>query len=305
MDLPHWSQTSVQRFLECPKAWALAYVHTGAQRPLQPSQPSSSTLPHRTQVRAARATLIEQLEALYNGEVWSDEQLEGRLRTHLEQTNRSDRRRPFALEDLRATCLRQLRALKRTKTLRLLHRQRVATWAYFERSQAMLVSGVRLFAAPDIMLFHQHKWTLVRLRFAPEPHPLVAEMEARLMVHWAMAHPALPSRPHAYRLRTITWRQGAWHEGSPSATHTEQMEAWSMAMNDLNAMQLVRRQVQRDGHLEAVALATKTSACKACSWRSSCLGERSLASAKRDQLEGLLSLHQNEANKSANTASTS
>ena len=305
MDLPHWSQTSVQRFLDCPKAWALTYVHTGTQQPPRPSQRSPSTIPHRTQVRAARATLIEQLEALYNGEVWSDEQLEGRLRTHLEQTNRSDRQRPFALDDLRATCLRQLRALKRTKTLRLLHRQRVATWAYFERSQAMLVRGVRLFSAPDIMLFHQHKWTLVRLRFAPEPHPLVAEMEARLMVHWAMAHPALPSRPNAYRLRTITWRQGAWHEGSPTATQAEHMEAWSMALNDLNAMQLVRRQVQRDGHLAAVALATNTSACKACSWRSSCLGERSLASAKRDQLEGLLTLHQNEANKSANTASTS
>ena len=305
MDLPHWSQTSVQRFLECPKAWALTYVHTGTQQPPRPSQRSPSTIPHRTQVRAARATLIEQLEALYNGEVWSDEQMEGRLRTHLEQTNRSNRQRPFVLDGLRAACLGQLRTLKRTKTLRLLHRQRVATWAYFERSQAMLVRGVRLFAAPDIMLFHQHKWTLVRLRFAPEPHPLAAEMEARLMVHWAMAHPALPSRPDAYRLRTITWRQGAWHEGSPTATQAEHMEAWSMAMNDLNAMQLVRRQVQRDGHMAAVALATKTSACKTCSWRSSCLGERSLASAKRDQLEGLLTLHQIEANKSAKTASTS
>ena len=305
MDLPHWSQTSVQRFLECPKAWALTYVHTGARRPLQHKQRSPSTVPHRMQVRAARATLIEQLEALYNGEVWSDEQLEGRLMTHLEQSDGSSRRYPFGLEGQRATCLFQLRTLKQTKTLRLLHRQRVATWAYFARSQAMLVRGVRLFAAPDIMLFHQHKWTLVRLRFAPEPHPLVAEMEARLMVHWAMAHPALPSRPDAYRLRTITWRQGAWHEGSPTATQAEQMEAWSMALTDLNAMQFVRRQVLRDGHLAAVPLATKTSACKACSWRSSCLGERSLASAKRDQLEGLLTLHQNEASKSAKTASTS
>jgi len=305
MDLPHWSQTSVQRFLECPKAWALTYVHTGARGPINNRQHSPSTIPHRTQVRAARATLIEQLEALYNGEIWSDEQLDGRLMTHLEQTDGSGRRYPFGLEGQRATCLSQLRTLKRTKTLRLLHRQRIATWAYFERSQAMVVSGVRLFAAPDIMLFHQHKWTLVRLRFAPEPYPLVAEIEARLMIHWAMAHPALPSRPSAYRLRTITWRQGGWHESSPTATQTEQMEAWSMALTDVNAMQLVRRQVHRDGHLAAVPLATKARACKACSWRSSCLGDRSLASAKRDQLESLLTLHQNEANKSAKTASTS
>ena len=78
-----------------------------------------------------------------------------------------------------------------------------------------------------------------------------------------------------------------------------------MALTDLNAMQLVRQQVLRDGTLAAVPLATKNSACKACSWRSSCLGERSLASAKRDQLEGLLTLHQNEASKSAKTAATS
>jgi len=305
MTLPHWSQTSVQRFLECPKAWALTYVHSGAQRPPETRRASPTRLPHRTQVRAARATLIEQLEALYNGETWSDEQLEGRLMTHLDLANGSDRERPFQLERERTTSLRQLRALRRTATLRLLHKQRIAMWAYFERSHPMDVNGIRLYAAPDVMLHHQHRWTLVRLRFAPEPNPLVAEMEARLMVHWAMAHPALPSRPEAYRLRTLTWRRGTWYEASPTATATQLMEAWAMALTDLNAMQHVRRQVHRDGHLAAVPLATCSSVCDACSWRSSCLGGRSLASAKRDQLEGLLSLHQNEASKSANTASTS
>ena len=306
MTLPHWSQTSLQLFMACPKAWLLTYSN---QHPKQGPMRRNTSHPnlHLARIRAGRTVMIERFEALYNGEKWTAKKALSRLQSHLEESLSQARRRvpKEHIEAALENTLHQLEAMKGTKALRRVFDQRAPRWAYFPRSQDMLIRGVRVYSAPDLMVHHQHKWTLVRIRFGPRPEPHHAEAEARLMVHWAMAHQALPSHQEAYRIRTLSWSNNGWEEHRITVNQPLMAESWALMSSDLQAMKQTQRLLRDRGDYGAVPLATSASACAACRWKPSCLGERTLASAKRDQIEGLLSQHQSEPTRSANTASTS
>ena len=307
MTLPHWSQTSLRLFITCPKAWMLTYHRERTNR--APSTTGQSMAPnlHLAQIRAGRATMIERFQALYNGELWTRETVLLNLERQLEAElgDRTKRYPDALLRGLLSTSIVQLEALKHTRTLRRVFDQHAPRWAYFPRSHPMSIHGIRLFAAPDLMIFHQHKWTLVRIRFGPRPNPKQADAEARLMAHWSMAHEALPSNQDAYRIRTLSWSEGAWEEHRVAINPTLLSEAWGLMSSDVRAMRRTQRLVREHDGFAAVPLAQNAASCTLCRWKTRCLGERTLSAAKRDQIEGLLALHHNEATRSASTASTS
>ena len=292
--------------MTCPKAWVLTYGQQERPRPAQQRAAASSNHLH-ARIRAGRTTMIERFEALYNGEVWTEQTTALRLKGHLEEAmiDNPRRRPPAHHERTLHLTLHQLRSMKTTRTLRRVFQQRAPKWAYFPRHQSMSIHGIRVFAAPDLMVHHQGKWTLIRIRFGPRPQPRQAETEARLMVHWVMAHKALPSSHDAYRIRTLSWDRGAWVEHRVDINQDRLEEAWGLLSSDVYAMARVQRLVQERRDYASVPLANSSVTCTTCRWKPSCLGERTLTSAKRDQLEGLLAEHHKDAIRSDKTASTS
>ena len=72
---------------------------------------------------------------------------------------------------------------------------------------------MNLYAAPDLAVFHQNRWTLVRLQFrTPAMNPLGQQLEHLLAVHWAMNQPGFPDDINAFRLKVVAWRGTRWRE---------------------------------------------------------------------------------------------
>ena len=50
-----------------------------------------------------------------------------------------------------------------------------------------------MYAAPDLAVFHQNRWTLIRLQFrTPSVNPLGQQLEHLLAVQWALNQPGFP-----------------------------------------------------------------------------------------------------------------
>ena len=303
---PHWSQTSARLMHACPRAWALTYGQSKRHR-----FRSSRTVGRppknldEVMVRAMRLAWAKKTGDLYERKIWTmayttkvlTRLVNDALAEHgiavpmLVRRQKIDR------------AVQQLRLLDNVRTLRPLIEGEPRRWAFFERRESTQVGGMDLYAAPDLAVFHQNRWTLVRLQFrTPRGNQLGQQLEHLLAVHWAMNQPGFPDDINAFRLNVVAWRGTRWREHHLEVSPQSLNQALALAHHDVQEMNWLSRWANADPTLMSLPLASHSSHCDGCQHRRGCPAETGLATAKRLQENAQAKPSQREPTKSAKTA---
>lgn len=284
-NIDHWSKTSFDLFCKCPRAWAVAY----GNKKSSPRSTSNRGRPTRRlsdlAIRAARRTLLEELTDLYNNKRWTEPYTLRRIKAHMDEQVWTHRIRidSLVVEGLVAQILHRLKRLRQTDLLKPIWAREPRRWAFFERINSIQIGGLSLYAAPDIVVYHQHKWTLLRLRFQSGPTLPSRDLEDALMVHWAMHQTGLPDRVEDYRIRTLTWAGGEWIQGDVQTSSNGVRDAWMMLQHDLLEMNWMKRWISADPTMESLPLARRESDCNNCRYLPTCPASKGLKAAKKEQ----------------------
>ena len=284
-NIDHWSKTSFDLFSKCPRAWAIAYGRKNLiAKPIATKGRSSHRLSDLV-IRAGRRTLLEELDDLFNNKKWSLTYLKRRVKAHLDDQLWTHRLRTdsIIIEGLCAQITHRLRRLRETDLLKPLWTREPRRWAYFERITSIQIGKLNLYAAPDLVMYHQHKWTLIRLRFQSGPALPSRELEDLLMIHWAIHQGGLPDKLEDYRIRTLTWTGGQWVQGNVEVDPRSFHSAWMMLQNDMLEMNWMKRWIAADPTLESLPLARRERDCKGCPYQSKCPAVNGLEKAKIGQ----------------------
>ena len=290
----------------CPRAWAITYAPHSAGRKTGRSHASSSARTFdEVLLRTMRTTWLNRLHDQYQRKVWTKPYALRVMRKTaedaLDHTNMSVPSLHYEMGVQKAA--HQVMNLERTAVLRPLFTGQPRRWAYFDRRQSTLVDDIELFAAPDVAIFHQHQWTLVRLQFRSSPHAsLGQQLEHLLMVHWAMNQPGFPDHAEAYRVRIVRWHGQRWHEHTVRINADLLEQALSLVKHDVQEMTWLQRWSSADPSYNSLPLATHHDRCHPCNYREGCPAKHGLKAAKDAQERFLLERTYNEPTKSANTA---
>ena len=295
---PHWSQTSQRLFTECSRAWAHQYAFLEQGKPFLrvPSRPR--TFDDLT-VRVARSIWIERLSDQYQRKVWSDIYRRRRISSTVDEMLWNTR---MDVSELRkATAIHriaeQLRTLEQSSMLRIVFGEQGKRWVYFQRQEKVNLNGIDLFAAPDIAVFHQDKWTLIRIRFRTSKWLPTIDLEHRLMAHWAVQQTGFPSSAGEYRIRELAWSRGIWREQRIEFDEKRMNEALDLLLHDVQEMRWTQRMALADPSLGILPLATSERSCKTCFHRETCPAKTGLHEAKERQREYLTTLNSKSRNK--------
>jgi hypothetical protein len=199
--------------------------------------------------------------------------------------------------------IKQLRLLEQSQSLRPLFTGEPRRWAYFDRRRSADLDGIEVYAAPDVAVFHQHRWTLVRLQFRSSRRPLLGQqLEHLLMVLWARSQPGFPEDMDAYRVKVVRWQGQGWQEHSVVVSHELLDQAMALMNHDVQEMKWLKRWASADPSFASLPLAAHHETCQSCLHRPNCPAKDGLVSAKRTQEKRLLSGAYKDATKSAKTA---
>ena len=305
--IPHWSQTSARLLNTCPRSWVLTYAHeANASFQKQRGRRMASRRPRtfdEAQVQCMRTTWLERIQDQFLGKTWSPLYLERRLQNHLEDAMTTLEPPVPSIHITMAVhrSLRQLQHLEDTLSLRPLFGSKPHRWAYFDRREGATLPSLHLYAAPDVAVHHQHRWTLVRLQFrSPSTTLLSQELEHRLMVHWAMNQPGFPKDWRAYRVKVVRWNINRWIEHTVSVSEETLGQAMALIHHDVQEMKWLQRTAMADPSLSSVPLASSQNSCLGCQHRPACPARDGLAAAKTNAVN--VQLNQSEETKSARTA---
>lgn len=305
--VPHWSQTSARLLNACPRSWVLTYAHeTNAPSQKQRRRRPASRRPRtfdEAQVQCMRTAWLERMQDQFLGKTWSTLYLERRLQYHLDEAVALLDRPPLPLHITMALHrgVGQLKRLENTLSLRPLFGSKPHRWAYFDRREGASFPRLHLYAAPDVAVHHQHRWTLVRIQFRSPSTPLLSqELEHRLMVHWAMSQPGFPNDWQAYRVKVVRWHINRWIEHTVQLSAETLGQAMGLVQHDVQEMKWLQRTATADPSLSSVPLAGSQSTCYGCQHRPTCPAKDGLRAAKNHAEK--LKTNQSEETKSARTA---
>ncbi|RJU91151.1 MAG: hypothetical protein DWC08_06355 [Candidatus Poseidoniales archaeon] len=276
-----WSRTQKNLLLQCPRAWYMQYGKTNKQSSNHRSL--TSQRPWNLMLRAMKETLMDQLEDLHQGKEWSQlltkHQLYSNLkrRTNISMYDVSNVR----LESLLKFAQNRYSRLWRTRILRQLCKNTHSQWYLFDRLEPVDIQGNQLFIAPDMVVRIQNKWHLFRFDMQSSAHSICHEEEANAMAIWAIQHNEFPQNPISFKLHTIAWHQGYWHQKTYQPSEKSVSNCSILLSNDMNAMKSIRTAGNRNPALLPLAQHYRT--CQSCAFRTFCPGGKDLAQAKKEQ----------------------
>jgi len=304
--LPHWSQTSARLMNACPRAWALTYGQLN-RRPFHGMR-TRNTRPRdvdELMLRVMRAAWRKKISDLYERKIWT-RAYTTKVVTRLVNDAIAEHgmSAPVLLRQQKIErAVRQLQQLDAVHALRPLVSGEPRRWAFFDRKEPVRVGNLELYAAPELAVFHQNRWTLVRLQFrTPARNPLGQQLEHLLTVHWAMNQPGFPRDVGSFRLKVVAWRGTRWLEHHVEVSPQSLKQALALAHHDAQEMRWLSRWASADPTLSSLPLAARSQHCDGCQYRKGCPAESGLAAAKLRQEAALVMQTHRAPTKSANTA---
>ena len=159
-------------------------------------------------VRAMRAAWQQKIADLYDRKVWTTAYAKrtlSRLVCDMLEEQRLTVPTSFANRKLRWPCGNS------TSLSTSMHSAPCSTashdaWAFFDRRDPVSLNGLDLYAAPDLAVFHQNRWTLIRLQFrTPHDNPMGQQLEHLLAVLWALQQTGFPEDSGLFRLKVVAW----------------------------------------------------------------------------------------------------
>ena len=287
---PHWSQTSSRLMSACPRAWALTYGSRQETPLSRKDRTARGSQPPRTvdevMVRAMRAAWQQKIADLYDRKVWTTAYAKRTLsRLVYDMLEEQRLTLPDLLREQKiALAMRQLNQLEHVHALRPLFNGEPRRWAFFDRRDPVSLNGLDLYAAPDLAVFHQNRWTLIRLQFrTPHANPMGQQLEHLLAVLWALQQTGFPDDAGSFRMKVVAWRGSRWHEHHLEVTPQSLHQARLLALHDVQEMNWLTRWANADPSLSTLPLAAHHRTCERCVHRKGCPAETGLAKAKRIQ----------------------
>lgn len=303
---PHWSQTSARLMNNCPRAWALTYGHQ--QRPALKRSAFKNTRPRDLDelvLRVMRKAWLEKISDLYQQKIWTTPYTSKVLtRCVNDALAEHGMEAPFLLRQQKIErAVKQLEQLDTVNALRPLASGEPKRWAFFDRRDPVDIEDLTVYAAPDLAVFHQNRWTLIRLQFrTPTNNPLGQQLEHLLAVHWARNQPGFPDEIGAFRLKVVAWRGTRWLEHHVEVSPQSMDQAFSLARHDVQEMSWLTRWASADPTLASMPLASHSRHCKGCLHSLDCPAKSGLAAAKEWQERMQVEAVHSEPTKSAKTA---
>ncbi len=290
----------------CPRAWALTYgrpsPHTKSRTVSRQHQPRTFD---ELLTRTMRATWRRKIEDLYQRKIWSTAYTE-RIFTNMINDALSVAKmevpQQYRQQKIQQS-LKQIQLLEQSTGLRPLVDGQPRRWAYFDRLDSMEVDGVEFYAAPDLAVYHQHRWTLIRIQFrSPRTGLMSQQLEHLLTVLWALKSEGLPDHLAAFRLKVVQWKGSRWYEHTLNITPQLMEQAIGLMKHDVQEMTWLSRWAKADPSLNTLPLAVHNKHCRGCHHRKKCPAVSGLAQAKLRQRSEQIELNQSEATRSLNTA---
>ncbi len=276
-----WSRTRRDLFLKCPRAWYLRYGHQSKSNASKFT--SSRRMPWDLMLRAMKEILIERIEDLREGKVWSlklvEHQLKSALQKNLENSNHRVSTKYSAA--LLRYANHRMTLLWRCRIIQQLVRKIHPCWYVLDRTESVVKDTRRIYSSPDLAILVQNKWHLIRFDMQSAPKKSIDELEANYMVFWAKQQEGFPKRELSYRLHTIGWRKGFWHTETYQPTRQSFRDSMRLLENDYHAMQNMHRYGQFN--LALLPLAASKRTCESCSFRSHCPASQGLLQAQQEQ----------------------
>ena len=252
-----------------------------------------------------RAAWRRKIEDLYQRKIWSAAYTE-RIFSHMvnDALSAAKMEAPLLYRQQKIKqSLKQIQLLEQSTGLRPLVDGQPRRWAYFDRLDSTEVDGIEFYAAPDLAVYHQHRWTLIRIQFrSPRTGLMSQQLEHLLTVLWALKSEGLPDHVTAFRLKVIQWKGSRWQEHTLNITPQLMEQALGLMKHDVQEMTWLSRWAKADPSLSTLPLAVHNKHCRGCHHRKQCPAVGGLAQAKLRQRNQQLELNQSEATKSLNTA---
>ena len=303
---PHWSQTSARLLNTCPRAWALTYGQP-RRSAFEPRQ-NWATRPRDLDelvLRAMRQAWMENISDMYQRKIWTkaytSKVVSRRVHDALAEHNMDA---PMLLRQQKIErAVQQLRLLGAVHALRPMTGGEPKRWAFFDRRDPVEIGDLTVYAAPDLAVFHQNRWTLIRLQFrTPTVNPLGQQLEHLLAVQWALNQPGFPDDVGAFRLKVVAWRGNRWLEHHVDVSPQSVNQALALAHQDVQEMRWLVRWAGADPTLESLPLASHSRHCNGCLHINGCPARTGLAAAKEQQEKVFIQSVQSEPTRSAKTA---
>ena len=271
----------------CPRAWALTYgqaaPYTKAKKITRQHRPRTFD---EVLTRAMRAAWRQKMEDLYNNKIWSEAYTKRTLESMVNDALSVGGMEvpPLYRQQKVKQGLDQLQRLEQARGLRPLLSGQPRRWAYFDRLDSMQLDGVEFYAAPDLAVYHQHRWTLIRMQFRSPSVPFMGQqLEHLLTVLWAIHHDGFPNDVGAFRLKIIAWKGTKWHEHNINITPQLLNQATGLLKHDVQEMTWLSRWAKADPSLKTLPLAVHHKHCRSCHYRATCPAVNGLVQAKRRQ----------------------
>ena len=276
-----WSRTRRDLFLKCPRAWYLRYGHQSKSNASKVIL--SGRKPWDLMLRAMKEILIERIEDLREGKLWSillvEHQIKSALQKHLENSNhrisQTDSAALLRYANHRMTLLWRCRIIQQ-----LVHKQHPC-WYVLDRTDSVAKDNRRIYASPDLAILIQNKWHLIRFDMQSAAKKGIDELEANLMIFWAKQQEGFPRQEQSYRLHTIGWRKGFWHTETYQPSRQTFQDSMRLLESDYHAMENMHNYGQFN--LAFLPLATSRKTCKSCSFQSHCPASGGLLRAQQEQ----------------------
>lgn len=281
---PSWSRTQRDLFFKCPTAWALRYARIGTNRSRHYSEQITAW---NMMLRALKATIIEQLDALRSGVEWTASVAEVSLRGHLKDLIQQNNERigPAKLDALLQFANHRMKLLWRTDVFLQLSNRPGVQWSVLDRTESEHIEGFDLFASPDLVVRKQSKWQLIRLDMQARQMSAEEQLEALGMVLWSMKRNGLPSTVEQFEVQTIGWRKGVWVVHQVRVKESEVLTAYEMIRKDITAMKTCADVARYS--IESIPLAASEATCQQCAFKPKCLADLSLQQKKRLRIDHL------------------
>ena len=290
----------------CPRAWALTYGHLKRRRfhgaRMRNTRPRDVD---ELMLRVMRLAWRKKISDLYERKIWT-RAYTTKVLTRLVNDTLAEHgmTAPMLLRQQKIErVVQQLLQLDTVHALRPLVSGEPRRWAFFDRKEPVRVGDFELYAAPELAVFHQNRWTLIRLQFrTPASNPMGQQLEHLLAVHWAMNQPGFPKDVGSFRLKVVAWRGTRWLEHHVEVSPQSLKQSLALAHHDTQEMRWLSRWASADPTLSSLPLAASSKHCGGCQHMKGCPAESGLAVAKfRQEAAQVMQTHR-EPTKSARTA---
>ncbi len=279
-----WSITRRKALTNCAHQYILRYSNNQNS-----SIRRSNNLKHSyndIMIRATRNTMVERLEDLRNGKIWSPKMVLLKIKLSLKQELGLERFNQINFlfrSELIKKGRSRIEQLWNTELIKKLSKGNIVEWSCLDRTKPLSNGHIDIFCSPDIAFKLQNKWHLVRIDFQGENLAQYEDLELLSMVNWAKEKNFLPALSRNFIVHSLKFIYKKWNHRKYVPNETLLQQSKQLLEKDVNQMNQLIQRIGPLSDLSLIPFANSEFTCKKCPTRLQCSAFDNLETSKVEQ----------------------